>query len=131
MAPLANPSESVSLFAMFSFFLLKNISMFPDLEMINKMHKNGEKQCVSKKHCSHGKCVFHGVWGGVAEGAGGSDPALSPLWRVLGQALTSLRLRLSFSKMKHVKQFSRDRADGLITNVRPGETPGMYLGLNR
>lgn len=64
MAPLANPSESVSLFAMFSFFLLKNISMFPDLEMINKMHKNGEKQYVWKKHCSHGKCVFPGVCGG-------------------------------------------------------------------
>lgn len=66
-----------------------------------------------------------------AEGAGGSDPALSPLWRGLGRALTSLRPRLSFSKMKRVKQLSRDHADDLITNVRPGKTPGTYLGLKR
>jgi hypothetical protein len=62
MAPLAKPSESVSQFAMFSFFLLKNISMFPDLEMFNKMHENGEKQYVWTKHHSHEKQVFHCIW---------------------------------------------------------------------
>lgn len=77
MAHLANPSESVSLFAMFSFFLLKNISMFPDLEMFNKMHENGEKQYVWKKHCSHGKRVFHGIWRWRGERAWGPHPALS------------------------------------------------------
>lgn len=79
MVHLANPSESVSLFAMFSFFLLKNISMFPDLEMFNKMHENGEKQYVWK-HGSHGKHVFPGLWrwrGG--EGLGMPISALSPV----------------------------------------------------
>lgn len=75
---------------MFSFFLLKNISMFPDLEMINKMHKNGEKQYVWKKHCSHGKCVFPGVWGGVAEGNWGfrSCPVTVMAWRWSGAYLS-------------------------------------------
>lgn len=74
MAHLANPSESVSQFAMFPLFLLKNISMFPDLEMFNKMHENREKQYARKQHCSHGKHVFHGIWRWRGrEGTGGES----------------------------------------------------------
>lgn len=113
MVHLANLSESVSLFAMFSLFLLKNISMFPHLEMFNKMHENGEKQYVWKKHCSHGKHVFHGLWrwrGG--EGMGAQIPTLPPVSCVAWVRRSPLHV-LGFPSVKQdVKPLTWDDVGG-------------------
>lgn len=137
MAHLANPSESVSLFAMFSFVLLKNISMFPDLEMINKNARKWRQTiCLEEAPLFPWEACLPRYWRLVWwSGAGVSGPAPSPLQHGLGRTLTSPCVRLSFCKMKRfVKQLSWDCADGSVTNVRPGialgTAPGTSLGLN-
>lgn len=66
MVHLAKPSESVSLFAMFS-SSLENISMFPDLEMFNKMHENGENNMFGRSTVPMGSASSTLFGGGVAE----------------------------------------------------------------
>ena len=113
MVHLAKASESVSLFAMFSFYLLKNISMFPDLEMFNKMHENGEKQYVWKKHCSHGKRVFHALWRWCGrDGMRVQTPAMPSVLCMTWVRSSSLHV-LGFPSIKqNVKHLPWDHADG-------------------
>lgn len=54
--------------------------MFPDLEMFNKMHENGEKQYVWKKHFPMGSVSSTALGGSVVDRSWrGSDPALPPV----------------------------------------------------
>ena len=83
------------------------------MEMFNKMHENGEKQYVWKKHCSHGKRVFHALWRWCGrDGMRVQTPGMTSVLCMTWVRSSSLHV-LGFPSIKqNVKHLPWDHADG-------------------